>query len=157
MASYLDEKDVRGARVLEIGSGTGYISVLAALRGNMVFAVDKDVRAVLNTRLNMKLNGVRFPVRLSDLFSNVTGTFDLILFNPPYLTPWEEVSDSTWDGGWRIVDRFLEEAPSYLSKNGCIVFVMEEDENWRKIRERLPKTASIKKNAFHLVRVELCQ
>ena len=156
LASFIEERNVKSKRVLDVGTGSGCLAVLVSLKGAHVLATDIQPRAILNARLNARLNGTPISLRLSDLFENVNGTFDFILFNPPYLSPWEEASDVSWDGGWRIVKRFLEEVEDFLSPDGCYAFVMEEDENWRRI-EPLLSDVEVSKNAFHLIRVIGCR
>ncbi len=156
LASFLEKQDLRGKRLLDLGTGTGYLAVLSSLRGARVLATDIQVKAILNARLNARFNGVFFSTRLSDLFENVDGTFDYVVFNPPYLSSWEEINDKAWDGGWKIVKRFLGEVEDFLSPEGCYAFVMEEDENWRRIEPFL-SDVKVSKNAFHLVRVIGCR
>ncbi len=75
-----------GDRVLDMGTGSGINAVLAATRGAGVLAVDTNPRALDAAQANAARNGVadRIEVRHSDLFSQVDGTFDLIVFDPPF-------------------------------------------------------------------------
>jgi release factor glutamine methyltransferase len=83
--AYLKNKDLRHSTFLEVGSGTGLLSVYAAQHGAAVTAVDLNPVAVENTRTNCALNHVNVHVLLSDLFKTIPKqTFDWIVINPPY-------------------------------------------------------------------------
>ncbi len=118
----------RGERVLEMGCGTGIISIHCARRGARVTAVDINPNAVECTRKNASANGVDVEVLHSDLFSDVGGEFDLILFNPPYLPVMEEGElERAWsggEGGMEVVGRFLEGVPSHLTGNGRVLLLV---------------------------------
>src|SRR2546423_4834218 len=76
----------RGARVLDLGSGSGVLAVAAARKMAEVTAVDVSRRAVTTTWLNARLNGVSVRAARGDLFAPVRGErFALIVSNPPYL------------------------------------------------------------------------
>lgn len=119
-----------GQNFLEIGSGSGLISIHAARTGANVTAVDINPEAVECTRMNALRNGVRIKVRQSDLFKNVTGYYDLIAFNPPYLptesrsTSWIEKSWSGGEEGSETAVAFLAEAWKYLAPGGRIYLVL---------------------------------
>ncbi|MEQ8362505.1 MAG: methyltransferase [Cyclobacteriaceae bacterium] len=82
---YLSGMSLEGQSFLELGSGTGIISVSAALKNANVTAVDISHVAVQNTILNRTDNKVNFTVLHSDLFENLNPTrFDWIVINPPY-------------------------------------------------------------------------
>lgn len=117
---------VPGERVLEIGAGTGIVSLHCAKAGAKVTVVDISKEAVDCTRRNAMRNSITLNVSRSDLFENVDGRFDLIIFNPPYL-PDTEQQDVRWSGGRTgldIVKRFLAQARSHLEKDGRIVLVL---------------------------------
>ena len=84
LAKYV-EKFAKG-NVLDIGTGSGVQAENALKFSKDVLAVDIDKKAVSY----VKKRGVK--AKVSDLFSNVKGKFDLIIFNPPYL-PDEELED----------------------------------------------------------------
>ena len=74
-------------RVLDLCCGTGCIGIsLAALSGAAVTLADISVDALALARENAEKNGVCARVMETDLFSNITGSFDLIACNPPYLS-----------------------------------------------------------------------
>jgi release factor glutamine methyltransferase len=77
-----------GASVLEIGCGTGVLSMLALKKGAKVTAIDIDSKAVKNTSINVAVNFSASPdieIIQSDLFQNLPArTYDTILINPPY-------------------------------------------------------------------------
>lgn len=135
--SYLLSKYVKvfsKGKVLDMGTGSG-IQALAALEKTQdVLAVDINPEAVELT----KSKGANAIV--SDLFSNVEGEFDLIIFNPPYLP--QEVDDCgiklTTDNGLTYSDdvalvggkngsetleRFFSQVSEYLKDNGKILIV----------------------------------
>ncbi len=120
-----------GQRVLEMGSGSGLISVHLARAGAQMTAADANPKAVECTRANAARNGVEVSTLVSDLFSNVRDRFDLILFNPPYLAVDEEGDlEKAWSGGElgvEILSRFLSEAPPFLSRNGSILLLVSSE------------------------------
>lgn len=82
---YLSGVSLEDQSFLELGSGTGIISVYAALKNAKVTAVDISHVAIQNTTLNQKNNSVDLTVLQSDLFENLgPTTFDWIVINPPY-------------------------------------------------------------------------
>lgn len=124
------------ARVLDLGTGTGAIALsIASERENtQVFAVDKSPDALALARENAEMLGIAAVEFLqSDWFENVTGTFDVIVSNPPYLTQaeWEcaqpEVRDHeplsalvAADAGLFDLERILRSARGHLAPGGFI-------------------------------------
>ena len=119
------KKYSKGKKVLDMGSGSG-IQALAALNfgAREVLAVDIDIEAVKSLK-KKRLNVLR-----SDLFENVIGRFDLIIFNPPYL-PFDlrensesALATSGGEKGDEIIVRFLSKASDFLTENGRILLVV---------------------------------
>ncbi|WP_308212362.1 methyltransferase domain-containing protein [Actinomadura madurae] len=72
-----------GARVLELGTGTGAVALAAARAGCRVVAVDVSAQAVLAARVNARMRGLPVRVLRGDLFAPVAGEeFDVIVANP---------------------------------------------------------------------------
>jgi release factor glutamine methyltransferase len=116
-----------GKNVLEMGAGTGIISVTLALRGHSVTAVDISQDAVDLISHNAVINNVSIEIIQSDLFQNVHGKYDTLIFNPPYL-PVENESPQ-WAGGsdgFAVTGRFLESAYRYLNDGGNIYIILSD-------------------------------
>ena len=119
-----------GERLLEMGVGSGLVAVHAAKSGALVTAVDINPEAVECTRRNAAKNDVRVEVVQSDLFERVSGLFDVIVFNPPYL-PGETTSTSwierAWNGGTEgseTARRFLDQAWKHLAPGGRVYMIL---------------------------------
>ena len=83
MLSYLDEEPLAGRRVLDMGSGTGVLAILAAKKGAAyVEAIDVDEWAYRNAQENFERNGVSVTPLLGDA-SILTADkhFDVVLAN----------------------------------------------------------------------------
>ena len=117
-----------GERVLEIGCGSGVVSIHCARNGCEVTSGDINPRAVELTRRNAELNGVDIDVRETDVYSNIDGRFDTILFNLPYLPVDEDgLLAKSWSGGpdgLGPLPELLEGAPEHLNPNGRVVVVV---------------------------------
>ncbi|NEP10118.1 MAG: methyltransferase [Symploca sp. SIO2C1] len=71
-------------RALEVGIGTGFIPIYLSTLNRQCEGIDINPQAINCASENAKLNQVDVKFFLSDLFANVTGKFELIIFNPPY-------------------------------------------------------------------------
>ncbi|XP_074655075.1 release factor glutamine methyltransferase-like [Tubulanus polymorphus] len=129
----LPEANQNGARFLEIGCGTGCVSVIHYLRNktnlSYVLATDINRRALDNTSYNFKRHSVPGEVRYSDVFDSISEDekFDLIFWNFPFVylpTDAEDVSKLTVldlsmvDAGYEAVERFMTGAHRHLRPGG---------------------------------------
>jgi methylase of polypeptide subunit release factors len=73
--------------MLDVGTGSGVLAILAAQHSDQVTAIDVNPRALMFARFNARLNGVSHLQLLEgSWFEPVAGrTFDLIACNPPYV------------------------------------------------------------------------
>jgi release factor glutamine methyltransferase len=111
-----------GELVLDMGTGSGVNAILAASNGARVLAVDINPIALEAARANVARNGVAdgVEVRYSDVFSDVEGRFDLIVFDPPFrwFRPRDWVESAMADGGYQAMNRFVRQARQHLSDAG---------------------------------------
>ena len=111
-----------GDRVLDMGTGSGVNAILAASKAANVVAVDINPVALEATSDNAARNGVadRITVRRSDVFSNVEGEFDLIVFDPPFrwFAPRDLLEAATTDEDYRAMTTFFREARQHLAPAG---------------------------------------
>ncbi len=146
--SYLLQKQVKQlaeGRVLEIGTGSG-IQALTAIENKQVrevVAVDINSHAVKELQKKQKQDKIRKLVaQKSNLFSTVTGQFNTIIFNPPYL-PQDKISGEIIEDpalyggkkGWELSSKFFSEVSKFLVPNGKILFLFSTLTNKGKIEE----------------------
>jgi release factor glutamine methyltransferase len=127
--SYLLKKEVenfaRGKNVLDVGTGSGIQAIAAKNSGaKSVTASDINKEAV------DYVSSIGIKCIKSNLFDNITGKFDLIIFNPPYL-PEDKREDAesrliTTGGksGDEITLKFLKQADKHLEENGIILLLL---------------------------------
>ena len=119
---------VPGERVLEVGCGSGVVSMHCARNGCVVTAVDINPNAVEAARMNAGTNCIPLDVVCSDVYDNVTGRFDTIIFNLPYLPVEEEgLAEKAWSGGADGIGplpRLLDGSADRLNDGGRIVIVV---------------------------------
>ncbi len=127
LAENIDAKP--GETVLDVGTGSGIQAIVAAKTAKSVLAVDINPKAVKLATSNAELNGVKnVEFRVSDLFENAGGRFDLIIFNPPYVPSYEtDLLGKAWAGGKdgrEVIDRFLCEAGEHLTDEGRFLLLV---------------------------------
>ena len=82
MISFLLEVDCKDKRVLDMGTGTGVLAILAEKRGaNSILAVDNDPWCVENTKENIGLNQCEYISAELDDSVPTNKKFDLVLAN----------------------------------------------------------------------------
>jgi len=130
-------------QVLDIGTGSGAIAI--SLKKELpqlnVSAVDISKEALLIAEKNAKENLVEIDFFQSDLFSNCTQKYDVIISNPPYI-PAEEYDSLSLeikdyepksallanDEGLFYYRKILEKAGDFLNENGQIYFEIGHDQ-----------------------------
>jgi release factor glutamine methyltransferase len=119
-----------GGAVLDIGCGTGALSVLAAEHApSSVMAVDVSRRAVWAARVNTTVRGLDVTVLRGDGLC-IDRSFDLVLANPPYVPGVADVPTRgrrrAWDAGVdgrATLDRLCAVAPMLLAPGGILLTV----------------------------------
>ncbi|MFW5746581.1 MAG: HemK2/MTQ2 family protein methyltransferase [Nanoarchaeota archaeon] len=126
----LEAMDLNDARVLDMGCGSGILSLTAAGKGAQVTSADINPDAVRCTKQNAGRNDLAVKAVHSDLFEQIDQKFDLIICNSPYLPEdAHEVHDalttaiSGGPGGHEWCVRFLEKAQEYLLPGGQILLL----------------------------------
>lgn len=85
LIDHIKSIDLNGKHVLELGCGTGLISIFCFTKGARVVASDISKLAVENATLNSRRRNADIKIVHSDLFDSIPSTtFDLIIINPPY-------------------------------------------------------------------------
>ena len=129
-------------KVLDIGTGSGAIAVSLAKYGTeSVTAADISTKALETAAKNAKANNVDVNFVKSDIFENISGRFDAIVSNPPYIvrnvipTLDRQVKDFephlALDGGEDGLDfyrRIVENAKEHLEPNGLLAFEIGYDQ-----------------------------
>jgi release factor glutamine methyltransferase len=85
LLEYLQQFHLGNKTFLELGAGSGLISIFAAQKGALVTASDISSLSIKNIKLNSDKNNVTIQIIHSNLFEEIPdATFDFILINPPY-------------------------------------------------------------------------
>jgi release factor glutamine methyltransferase len=131
-----ENKNFHNLQVLDLCSGSGCIGLsIAKYLDADVTLSDISSEALAQSQKNAKLNNIDVKFVSSDMFDNITGKFDIIVSNPPYIERRDldslepEVRDYdpilALDGGEDgliFYRRFALESTKYL-KNGGLIYI----------------------------------
>ncbi|WP_394011608.1 peptide chain release factor N(5)-glutamine methyltransferase [Anaerococcus cruorum] len=143
LVEYILDSSITKKSILDIGTGTGAISLALAnnLDESKVIGVDISDEALSLANENKKrlaLDNVNFLK--SDLFTNVNEKFDLIVSNPPYISEEDYKSldkklfyepTTALVGGIDGLDFYkdiIKEASNYLNNDGHLIFEIGYDQ-----------------------------
>jgi release factor glutamine methyltransferase len=131
LMQFLESHELNNKSFLELGCGTGFISVLAAKNGAKVLATDINSKALENTTLNAQLNHVKLEVLKSDLFDSIPNqVFDYIIINPPYYprTP-KSIAENAWFCGenFEYFEKLFSQLGDYFSVSSKVFMILSED------------------------------
>ena len=129
IAEAIEGMNLKGKNALDMGCGSGFLSILMAKSDAIVTAADINPPAAETARKNAESNGIfNLHFAVSDLFEKINGSYDLIVFNPPYLPLEEnEKGDIAYTGGpsgREVIERFIQQAKSHLETGGKILLLI---------------------------------
>ncbi len=148
-------------KILDIFSGSGCIGIAVYKRlsqaGFNVHVTFSDIsdNAIKQIKKNVEINKLpkgAYSIIKSNIFENVSGRFDYIFANPPYIAEVDKVDETTKhepqialysdDNGLKIIKQFLPRALTHLNDNGNIF--MEFGHNQKKQIEKYLNSLSRK-------------
>ena len=147
--SYIKTLDLTGKHILDMGSGSGIVSIIAASKGAQCIAADINpvaIRCITENALQNNFSGQITAIE-SDLFESLRNIypskFDIIFFNPPYYkgNPSNNF-ERAFKGGpnLEVIDRFLNDAKDFLAPSGRLCLLVSSDMDLDDMYARL-KTA----------------
>lgn len=138
LLDYLRDIPLENCTFLELGSGSGLVSIYAAKQKAIVTATDISQTAVETSKQNAEYNQVSIEVIISDLFEKIPQQiFDIIVINPPYY-PQQPVKekDYAWFCGknFEYFEKLFGKLGEYANQNSNIVMILSEDCQIERIR-----------------------
>ncbi len=119
-----------GEVMLEIGPGTGAISIIAVYKGaSKVVAIDINPAAVKNTQENIERHNMqdRVDVRQGNLYEPLRQDekFDTIFWNTPFgFVEGDDIPDlekAVYDPGYKSTEQFIKQARAHLNSVGRVL------------------------------------
>jgi len=131
LLKYLEKIELNDKYILELGAGTGLISIYSAKRGGFVTASDISLTAVYNIEKNVKMNDANVEVVHSDLFDDIPHKrYDYIIVNPPYYqkTPNSE-KEFAWFGGddFQYFRKLFSQLGNNFYENTNLIMVLSDE------------------------------
>lgn len=137
IVDYLIKSPINKEKILDIGTGTGAIALALAKNIENSFVIGSDIedKALSLASENKVFTGVKnVDFVKSDLFKNISGTYDLIVSNPPYIDKKDyeslekelyfEPKSALYGGidGLDFYREIIKNANNYLNDKGHLVF-----------------------------------
>lgn len=129
LLDFIKPLELKNKSFLELGCGSGIISLFASKKGAIVTASDINQMALSYLDKNAKENNLTLKIIHSDLFDSITKqSFDYIIINPPYYPKKpKNIKENAWFCGENF--EYFEKLFFQLQTIGCpnIFMILSED------------------------------
>jgi len=153
LLKFLEGIDLQNKYLLELGAGTGLISVCSAKQGAIVTASDISLSAVDNIKMNSESNNVNIHVINSDLFDKIPmGNFDYIIINPPY---YKKTPTTQKEFAWFCGDNFqyfrklFTQLGNHLNDNTTTIIILSDEADIKTIKSIATENKFLMQEIFH--------
>ncbi len=139
LLKYLKNIGLDNRTLLELGAGSGLISIYAAKQKALVTATDISQTAVETIKQNAEQNNVFINVFKSDLFKALPRqSFEIIVINPPYYpgTPIDN-KDFAWYCGknYEYFDNLFLGLNDYIHSDSKVLMILSDQADIKRITE----------------------
>jgi release factor glutamine methyltransferase len=147
LLNYINTIDLKEKTFLELGCGSGIISLLASKKGAVVSSSDINQTALNYLDINAVKNNLLITTIFSDLFKSIPNSnFDFIIINPPYYPKKpKNIKEKAWFCGenFEYFENLFEQLPKYLKNNIKCYVILSEDCDIKTIQ-----SIAVKNNIF---------
>jgi release factor glutamine methyltransferase len=131
LLDFIVELDLKNKDFLELGCGSGIISLLASRKGAFVTATDINNIALDYLKKASFENQLKIDVINSDLFKNLKNkSFDLIIINPPYYPKKaKSIKEKAWFCGedFEYFKSLFSQLPNFITATNQVIMILSED------------------------------
>jgi release factor glutamine methyltransferase len=118
-------------RLLELGCGSGIISLYARQKGAIVTASDINPIALEYLEKASKMNELELRCVQSDLFDGLQSeSFDYIIINPPYYPKQaKNIKEQAWFCGldFEYFQKLFKQLPEFVNAHNQVYMILSED------------------------------
>ncbi|MCP4483084.1 MAG: methyltransferase [Flavobacteriaceae bacterium] len=131
LLDFIVELELQYKTFLELGCGSGIISLLASKKGATVTSTDINETALEFLEKASFQNDLKINIKKSNLFENIEGeSFEFIVINPPYYPKKpKNVKEKAWFCGedFEYFKNLFQQLPNYISTDNYVYMILSED------------------------------
>lgn len=131
LLKYISQLDLQQKSFLELGAGSGLISIYAAKENANVTATDINPVAIEYLKKNQACNNVTLNIIFSDLFQSIPPqSFDVIAINPPYYkkSPKSDAEHAWYCGeNGEYFQKLFSSLKQYIHSESLVLMILSED------------------------------
>lgn len=148
LLAYTFSNKING-KILDIGCGSGLLSafLLKKSPNSLITMIDNKESAIISSKETFISNKLKAKIFYSNIYSNVSNKFDLIISNPPF--------HNDLKINFNIIKNIIINSPKYLNKRGELRFVVNSCFNYEFLLKKFFKKFSVieKTNLYKVYQV----